>query len=178
MTEKRKTWSDRLRVVAEDGQEKAIAERIYLSLWKNPGYLPDPVADAFRNAMVKTAMEICHECGTEDATVEFCAEAIAEWIRLDAPNTKTAARQAEAHIPSEGKTVTATQISATDGRPRCPECGRVVVKPRMTVSGSDNSGPDPDVWCSDMGHWAGRLSECRVPCLEPKGPVDEPVPER
>ena len=62
-------------------------EDIYLSLWGNSGRpnLPDPINDAFRKAVITTAIEICHECGTHDASVKFCAEAIAEWMKDDVP---------------------------------------------------------------------------------------------
>lgn len=63
----------------------ATKDKIYLSLWDNPGYLPDPVADSFRDAVVETAMQICHECGTEEATVRFCAETIEDWMKRDQP---------------------------------------------------------------------------------------------
>lgn len=67
--------------------------RIYCSMWENPGYLPDPVADAFRDAVVETAMQICHECGTEEATVRFCAETIEDWMKCDQPKEKLAQRK-------------------------------------------------------------------------------------
>jgi len=46
---------------------------------------------------------------------------------------------------------------------RCPRCNEKVILPRKAlrdVCGGDNSPEDPLVWCSDMGHWAGYLSDC------------------
>ncbi len=60
-------------------------DNVYLSLWENQNYLPDPIADAFRKAVVKTAIEICHECGTVEASVNFCSRTIAEWMEHDIP---------------------------------------------------------------------------------------------
>lgn len=87
--------SDSLQAVVgrSDDPEKVMADRIYLSLWENQGYLPDPVQHAFREAMVLTAMQICHECGTEEDTVKFCAETIAEWMKHDTPNAAVEARR-------------------------------------------------------------------------------------
>ena len=39
--------------------------------------------------------------------------------------------------------------------PKCPECGEDVCFPSVSLKGKD-----PIMWCTDMGHWAGRLSEC------------------
>jgi len=68
--------------------QKRYEDDIYLTLWKNPGYLPDPVIDAFRTAVIKTAIEICHECGTHENSVKFCAETIADWMKHDTPKSK------------------------------------------------------------------------------------------
>ena len=63
--------------------EKLFYDKVYLMLWSNPGYLPDPVKEAFRESVVKTAIQICHECGTEQATAEFCAETVRHWLSND-----------------------------------------------------------------------------------------------
>ena len=63
--------------------KNSLYDRIYLKLWENPSYLPDPVSDAFREAVVKTALEICHETGDEDSYVKFCADTIIEWMERD-----------------------------------------------------------------------------------------------
>lgn len=39
---------------------------------------------------------------------------------------------------------------------QCPQCGERVIIPKALL------GTNPDdtgVWCSEMGHWAGRLRE-------------------
>jgi len=69
--------------IDEGTRESRIRDRIYLSLWRNPGYLPDPVADAFRCSVVQVAMDICHETGDEDSYVAFCAKTIADWMAID-----------------------------------------------------------------------------------------------
>ena len=45
---------------------------------------------------------------------------------------------------------------------RCPKCRYKVVRSPLTAGDplSNNDENDPEVWCSDMGHWAGKLSEC------------------
>ena len=45
---------------------------------------------------------------------------------------------------------------------RCPKCMYKVIRPAFTAGDpmSNNDDNDPEVWCSDMGHWAGKLSEC------------------
>ena len=68
-------------LVSSKDKEKCIADKIYLAIWENPGYLPNPVDDAFRESLVKTAMEICHETGTEDSYIQFCVETIKDWIK-------------------------------------------------------------------------------------------------
>lgn len=47
-------------------------------------------------------------------------------------------------------------------RVRCPKCGSKVLVPSFTLADpmSGNDADIPEVWCSDMGHWAGKLSEC------------------
>jgi hypothetical protein len=48
---------------------------------------------------------------------------------------------------------------------RCPVCGDIVIKPRFAATDdgpTSNDRPDPQVWCSEFGHWAGLLSECKV----------------
>jgi len=39
---------------------------------------------------------------------------------------------------------------------RCPKCGDEVFFPSM-----GEKEADPIMWCKDMGHWVGRLSECK-----------------
>lgn len=43
-------------------------------------------------------------------------------------------------------------------RARCPQCGDMVFVPSVRLPPDDLT--DPVVWCRDMGHWQGRLSEC------------------
>jgi len=45
---------------------------------------------------------------------------------------------------------------------RCPDCGRKVFVPSVS-----QPSDDPVVWCRDMGHWAGKLSECEMHETEP-----------
>ena len=40
---------------------------------------------------------------------------------------------------------------------RCPQCKSSVFISRAQHQNNPN---DPIVWCKDMGHWTGRLSEC------------------
>ena len=47
---------------------------------------------------------------------------------------------------------------------RCPKCGGQIFLPRKEVRelfGGDNGPDDPQVWCCDMGHWIGFLSQCQ-----------------
>ena len=68
-----------------DDPDRQFINNIYSALWENPGYLPDPVREAFRDAMIKCAIEICHECGTEKASAQFCVETITNWMKHDTP---------------------------------------------------------------------------------------------
>ena len=42
---------------------------------------------------------------------------------------------------------------------RCPECGDNIFIPSVIKMGMTE---DPIVWCRDMGHWTGNLSECKI----------------
>jgi len=51
---------------------------------------------------------------------------------------------------------------------RCPKCGSEVFLPKNgLLQGNDEeksfNEKNPIVWCVDMGHWAGNLSECSRP---------------
>ena len=53
---------------------------------------------------------------------------------------------------------------------RCPVCKAKIILPSpafrsaLVAAGSlVDSDYDPIVVCSDMGHWVGNLSECRLP---------------
>lgn len=59
--------------------------------------------------------------------------------------------------PSELEIVTAAIEQA-----RCPECGDQVFIPAMRTP-FDNP-TDPEVWCREFGHWAGKLSDCQLSC--------------
>jgi hypothetical protein len=74
-----------IELTRSDDPETLMADKITRSLWDDSGYLPDPVNHAFREAIVKIAMEICHECGTEQATVDFCVKTISDWLKYDKP---------------------------------------------------------------------------------------------
>ena len=41
---------------------------------------------------------------------------------------------------------------------KCPECGDRVFIPALRFPPKDPE--DPEVWCREFGHWAGKLSEC------------------
>lgn len=43
---------------------------------------------------------------------------------------------------------------------RCPECGQPVFVPALRLPPVDPN--DPEVWCREFGHWAGRLGECVI----------------
>jgi len=45
----------------------------------------------------------------------------------------------------------------------CPKCGMSVFKPRDSWRSwvPDAKPNEPVVMCSDMGHWIGKLSECK-----------------
>jgi len=60
-------------------------DKICLALWDNYGYLPDPVTHAFREAVVETAIQICHETGDEESYIKFCVETIRDWMNNDMP---------------------------------------------------------------------------------------------
>ena len=64
-----------------------LNDDIYVELWGGLREAPNAVVQAFREAVVKTAGDICHECGEYNATVRFCADTIAEWMRDDTPNS-------------------------------------------------------------------------------------------
>jgi len=49
-------------------------------------------------------------------------------------------------------------VIAQIDKARCPQCGDRVFVPSLRMP-PDNP-EDPFVWCRDMGHWEGRLSEC------------------
>ena len=47
---------------------------------------------------------------------------------------------------------------------KCPSCGFKVILPRKALRedfGGDKSKYNPQVWCSDMGHWIGFLKNCK-----------------
>jgi hypothetical protein len=46
---------------------------------------------------------------------------------------------------------------------RCPSCGDKVFIPKEGFQ-KDNGGTeeDPIVFCHEMGHWVGKLSECKI----------------
>ena len=69
------------------------ANQIYSLLWRNDGHKPNPIEDTFREAIVKTAMDICHECGTPEDSARFCAETIADWMKNDIPSKVTSTRK-------------------------------------------------------------------------------------
>lgn len=79
-------------ISTQQTEEDLIHDKIYLSLWENPMYLPDPVSDAFRNSIIKTAMEICHETGDESTYVDFCVDTILTWMTFDVPKLKKEAK--------------------------------------------------------------------------------------
>ena len=47
----------------------------------------DVVEDAFRDALAQRAVEICHECGEEEATVAFMADTVRGFLRSTATGT-------------------------------------------------------------------------------------------
>jgi hypothetical protein len=65
--------------------DDVIFDKIYLKLWDNFGYLPDPVKDSFRSSIIENAMEICHETGDEESFIDFCVKTIKEWLKFDKP---------------------------------------------------------------------------------------------
>ena len=67
--------------------QETIEDDIYVELWGGLREAPNTVVQAFREAVVSTACTICHECGEYNATVRFCADTVAEWMRDDTPNS-------------------------------------------------------------------------------------------
>ena len=66
--------------------------KVYAAVWGVDG--TDQVAHAMREAAVNMAVAVCHETGTEDGSVAFCAETIRDWmyndVPQDVPNTRIA----------------------------------------------------------------------------------------
>ena len=44
---------------------------------------------------------------------------------------------------------------------RCPVCGSGVFHPSLADRFGGDNGDDIQVWCRDMGHWIGFLSDCK-----------------
>jgi hypothetical protein len=51
---------------------------VYKRVW--PHGSPDQSHEAMREALVRMAVEITHECGTEESTFEACAETIRDFL--------------------------------------------------------------------------------------------------
>lgn len=76
--------------MAEDFEyffEKQMSEIIYVKVW---GITPQDdqkkngcVYRAFREELVKCAMQICHETGSEDTWIIFCAETVKDYLKVE-----------------------------------------------------------------------------------------------
>ena len=44
---------------------------------------------------------------------------------------------------------------------RCPVCGSGVFRPSLADRFGGDNGDDIQVWCRDMAHWIGFLSDCK-----------------
>ena len=57
------------------------------------------------------------------------------------------------------------KIKKTLKNARCPVCGDKVFIPKegfRKIYDENNDLNDPIVFCRDMAHWIGRLSECKI----------------